>query len=235
MKVDFLEALKNILFPPLCFVCGRRIQEGIICPWCFEKIEFLKPPLCRLCSLPLNGAKSSLCRSCQKKDFSYYERIISIVWYKEPIITLLHLFKYYYQQFLKDFFSSLMVKHLKDIGFDFNRFDVIVAVPSHPARVKERDYNQARILAESLASKVSLSYRNDILSCILPHRSQTRLLPHQRWKNVEGIFKASNVEEKRIILIDDVFTTGATITECSKALKEKGAKEIVAVTLAKAR
>lgn len=235
MVKQWLEAFINILFPRICFFCSRKLHtKGFLCQHCLEKIAFLTPPLCKRCAIPLRPPLEQLCNSCKNKPYPY-ERLISITYYREPLVTLLHLFKYNQYDFLKDFFSSLIAAHLKKWGFNCASFDCIVSVPSHPLRVREREYNQTGLLAESLAEKLNLSFKKDILQCIQYHKSQTKVPLSKRLTNTEGIFSTQkDLRRMRILLLDDVVTTGATISECSKVLKTHGAEHITVLTLTKA-
>ncbi|RKY31819.1 MAG: hypothetical protein DRP68_04470 [Candidatus Omnitrophota bacterium] len=228
------ETLKEIFFPRVCFICEREIKEGILCQLCFEKIVFLTPPLCRMCSLPLKS-NSNLCRNCRNKYF-FYDQLVSVALYQTPLSSLIHLFKYREYAFLKKFFASLMVSHLKRIGFDFTPYNLIVSVPSHPLRIREKGYNQSQLLAEELSSFLNIPYSKNILICTKYHKTQTQLNYRERILNIEGNFCAQgDLTGKNIILVDDVVTTKATISECSKVLKERGASSITIITLARAQ
>jgi len=232
MLKKILNSLINCIFPSLCLSCGRKIGENILCKRCSEKIEFLLPPLCKMCSQPLKKKEVYICSKCKGKNF-FYDQLISAVYYKEPIISLIHLFKYNYYDFLSEFFSSLIIKQLNTLGFNYKEFDFITNVPSHPVRIKERDYSPTKLIAYQCAQKMKIPFQ-EVLICKYLHKSQTKLSFGERQTNVKGVFESKdNVKDKKIILIDDVVTTKATLSECSKVLKEKGAKYIVALTLAK--
>ena len=239
MRMDIIsdswwQSFQNLLFPRICFICNRKIVDGLICPDCFEKIIFLKPPLCRMCSAPIKNAKAKICKSCRNKHF-FYDRLISITSYKEPLIFLLRLFKYKHHEFFKDFFSSIITNYLKKTGLDFSYYDLILNVPSHPLRIKERGYNQTELLGKLIAEYANLPFKGDILTCKKYYKSQTFLSNSQRLKNAKGCFSAnSGLQGKKIILIDDVVTTQATISECSRILKKTGAENITVITLTKA-
>ena len=233
MVREYLEALKNIFFPPLCFYCEKRIDtKDYLCEDCFKKIEFLYPPLCKGCSLPLSG-KKEWCKDCEG-EVKFYERVICVAFYKEPISSLLYLFKYYHYEYLGEFFAFLMIKHLLRIGFKFSNYDFISCVGLHPAREKERGYNQSAIISKIISNYFKIPFK-ELIFQERYRKSQTKLSLQERIENVKGSFKASDeVEGKKVILVDDVFTTGSTAKECAKVLKEKGAKSIVVLTLSKA-
>ena len=232
MLKKILNSLISCIFPSLCISCGRKTEENILCKRCLEKIEFLSPPLCKMCSQPLKKKEIYICNKCKGENF-FYDQLISAVYYKEPIISLVHLFKYNYYDFLGEFFSSLIVKQLNTLGFNYKEFDFITNVPSHPVRIKERDYSPTKLLAYQCAQKIKIPFQ-EVLICKYLHKSQTKLSFRERQTNVKGVFESKDdVKGKKIILIDDIVTTKATLSECSKVLKEKGAKYIVGLTLAK--
>lgn len=228
------QSFRDLLFPRLCFICGAKITDGFICPGCFKKIIFLPPPLCTMCSSPLRNGKMNICKNCLGKNF-FYERLISITCYTEPLVSLLRLFKYKHYDFLKNFFCSIIINHLKKTGLDFAHYDLILSVPSHPLRIKERGYNQTELLGKLIAEYANLPFEKNILACKNYYESQTTLPNSQRLKNPKGCFSVSrSLPGKKIILIDDVVTTRATVSECSRVLKTTGAKNITVITLTKA-
>lgn len=221
MKIQiklYLNALKNLFFPKTCFCCEEKTEHLPLCLNCTKEITFLYPPLSEY----------------QTKEHAFFDKTISITAYKEPLISLIHLFKYCNLEYLAPFFSLLMAKHLLKTGFNVNNYDLITAVPLHKYKLKIRGYNQAEKIAQNLSNYLQIPLRNDIIENIKFRPSQTKLTPHKRQQSIVGIFKASKeVKNKRIILIDDIMTTGSTVTSCSQALKEKGAGHITVITLSK--
>jgi len=150
------------------------------------------------------------------------------------MISLIHLFKYKNYDYLAEFFSSLMVKRLEKIGFNPDGYDLITAIPMHRDKLKMRGYNQAEILAKDVSNYFKIPFRNDIIYDISIKPSQTKLNPHKRRENVKGAFTVKGeVKDKKIIIIDDIFTTGATALECCQSLKEKGVGALTVITLSK--
>ena len=232
----FKKALKtftDIILPNLCFVCEEKITSGHICNKCMEKIEFLFPPLCKLCSRPFPATKKLICAKCKSTNAYPYEQLICITAYKEPIASLIHLFKYENYSYLSETLSTLMIKHLARIGFKLSDYDIITPVPMHKAKLRERGYNQAGLLAERISKHFNISLRNDIISVKSVRTSQVKLDKARRKENLKNLFEVEeNMQGKNIMLIDDIFTTGQTVRECAYALKQKGAR-ITVLTLAK--
>lgn len=233
MLKEYLAAARNIFLPALCFNCEAKIKGGYLCKACVEKIEFLYPPLCRLCSKPIDSHKTGLCKDCIGK-IPPYEKVICIARYKEPLINLIHLFKYKNCDYLIDLFSHLMHSHLLKLGFNCSSYDLVTSVPMYRGKIRNRDYNQSSLLAQSFANYFKICFKDDIIYELEERISQTKILASKRRENVSNVFCVkSDVTDKKIILIDDIFTTGATTKECACVLKEAGAKEITIIALSK--
>lgn len=231
----YLEALTHVLFPRICFICETKITDGFLCERCKEKITFLRPPLCKICAKHTATMEEVICFSCRKKKV-HYDRLIACLHYHEPIKTLIHLFKYRHYDYLGKYLSSFMIDYLLKIGFKTDSFDIAMPVPSHPLRLEEKEYNQSYLLAQELSVSLGVPLKNNILVCNEMRPSQTKLKKQLRPHNVDGIFEAKeHLKDKRILLVDDIITTGATVSECAKALKEKGACVVTVLALAKAQ
>ncbi len=233
MVSSYLRVIKDLLFPCLCLCCEKKISQGYLCRECEGKIVFLTPARCRYCLRPLSINSSGLCQECSRKIYPY-QRLISATAYKEPMASLIHLFKYKNCDYLADFLSSLIVKHLAKIGFNPNRYQLIIPVPLHKDKLKIRGYNQAGLLSKLLSNYFKIPFRDDIIGNTNIRPSQTKLPKEKREKNVQGVFVVrEELQNKNIILVDDIFTTGSTASACSRTLKEKGAGNITVITLAK--
>ena len=230
---SYLKAARDILFPCLCLHCEKKIPQGYLCRECLEKIVFLYPPRCRCCAKPLFSA-SNTCKQCSGKIYPY-QRFISTTAYQGPMISLIHLFKYKNYDYLAGYLASLMVKYLSKASFNPRNYHFVTPVPLHRDKLKIRGYNQAELLAKLLSNYFKISFRDDIIINTNIRPSQTKLSLKKRKKNVKGVFAATeDLNDKRIVLIDDIFTTGSTVNACSQALREKGAEAITIITLSKA-
>jgi competence protein ComFC len=233
MLKRFFSNLLTVFFPHLCFNCSTKIPQGYLCPKCFEKIEFLYPPLCRLCAKPITNNTSLLCQDCRGTEPDY-QKIISAVFYKGPIVDLIHLFKYKNHDYLGPWLAQLLISQLSKTGQQLKGFDLITYVPLHKESLKTRGYNQSRILAKELSKHFQIPLVDDIIIEVKSKKSQTAVERKDRQSNISGIFQAAeNISGKKIIIVDDIFTTGSTLSECAKVLKEAGAKNIIGITLAK--
>lgn len=233
MFMSYIKAFKNIVFPRLCLSCEKKIPRGYLCSNCQDEISFSAASSCYYCAKTLAENSRNYCRICSRKIYPY-NRIISATTYKEPLVSLIHLFKYRNYDYLGPFLSNLILKHLRKIGFNSLGYNFIIPVPMHKDKLKTRGYNQAKILANILANYFKIPLRDDIIDKINIKPSQTKLRKHKRQQNVEGTFIArKEIQNKKIILVDDIFTTGATINACSKILRQIGADKITVITLSK--
>lgn len=214
MLKSYLTALKNLFFPARCLSCETRITNIPLCPQCLKRISFV----------PF---------SSQDNHTKPYDRKIHITYYKEPIPTLIHYFKYKSHTYLINFFSKLITQYLNNLTFNFSDYDYIVSVPMHRKKQKQRGYNQAALIAEILAKVLQLSMKNDIIIRERYSYAQTYLDYQQRLTNVCNNFiinKKLDIMGKNIIIVDDVITTGATMNECAKILKQNCCGKISAFT-----
>ncbi|MEI8348601.1 MAG: double zinc ribbon domain-containing protein [Candidatus Omnitrophota bacterium] len=145
---QYVAAAKDILLPSLCFQCEQKINEGYLCPACQEAIEYVYPPSCRACAQSIENNKTGLCANCIAGNIPY-DRIISVALYKEPLVNLIHLFKYKNCDYLAGFFATLMITHLAKIGVTLAGCD-LVPIPMHASNLRERGYNQSSLLAQEL-------------------------------------------------------------------------------------
>lgn len=225
--------LLNVLYPKnfSCYGCGCDVfDETGFCKNCTHLLKYITGNVCQHCSEPIpNG--SSYCLKCKGKDF-ICSKIVSVFEYTGLVKSCIYKLKYTNCKYIADVFG----KYLYDCVVKNNlKFDVVTVVPLCESRFKERKYNQAELLAmefNKFANK-PLILKNLIRKKETP--TQTNLSKIDREVNMIDAFKVNNNKEfknKDVLLIDDVYTTGATLTACSKELMKAGAKSVVAVTLA---
>jgi len=203
----WFDALLNLIFPPACEVC-RKSSEEALCSDCFTQIRFMKPHL----------------------------GIYSAAIYDGVIKTALHRFKFQRRKNLAEPLGVLLVKYLSHTpSLQMDEIDCIIPVPLHCRRERKRGYNQA----ELLANVISKYYEVPVISALARIKDthpQFDLPREARLTNVKGAFKVSDtraVYNKKILLLDDIYTTGSTISECSRALKIAGAQTIEVLTLSR--
>lgn len=238
---NIFSAFINLLLPLRCVNCGVIVGgKGGICPECFAKIHFISAPYCSLCGVPFEYAdqgfetneKALICGRCMEKA-PFYSKAISAIKYNENSRPLLLSFKYFDRTDLAETFSKWMITAGEDI---IKNADIIIPVPMHKTRMLIRKYNQAALLS----NKVSIKTNIPTIHNILVRDKKTAPQKQGREKralNVKGAFKVLNpdiIVNKSVLLIDDVITSGATINECAKILTQNGAKDIFALSLARA-
>jgi ComF family protein len=220
--------LLDILYPPFCVGCG---QVGTMyCPACRDTTSNIHPPVCPRCGRPQETSR--LCRQCVVAPPSI-DGIRSVAFFEGALRSAIHQFKYGYVRDLAEPLGEMLISYWRETPLPA---DVIVPVPLHARRIRERGYNQAMLLAQRLGSALRIPVQAGCLRRTRYTVAQTRLNAQERSRNVEGAFACvgPDVRGKRVLLIDDVCTTGATLEACSRALWEGGAGSVWALTVARA-
>ena len=218
----------DLIFPPACAGCGKIGFRW--CPDCQKQVEILGDEVCPVCGDPQKTkAKCWKCRNNQPP----YRALRSWSVFNGPTREALHRLKYRRDLGLGDTLSERLIPFLVDLQW---KIDLIVPVPLGSARLKERGYNQAALLAWPVAARLGIHYSSTALLRIKESKSQVGLSLAERRANVDGIFKAGSrlVMGKSVLVIDDVTTTGATIESCAAALSQAGATDIYGLTFARA-
>lgn len=213
--------------PGLCLICGQNLDAAHgVCQACRAAIRVLNGPLCELCGAPLGQA--GRCLACQA-DQPAFESLRAAAVYAEPLSTVLAAFKYRRATVYKRFLAELLASALRE-----RCFDVVTFVPLHFTRQLGRGYNQAAILARELARLQGLNYAG-LLIKTRRTRPQVGLRRSLRGRNLKAVFSARpRVQGLKILLVDDVITTGATMRAAARALKDAGAAEVHCLGVARA-
>lgn len=219
--------LLSLFFPPRCVLC-RRVGVWL-CPDCIPRLPRLPGPVCPRCGVPVSDG--ALCSSCRETPLRL-EAIRSVAPFRGPIRLAVHYLKYRHAWQLADPLGEWMAWYWKEHPLPA---DVVVPVPLHPSRLRQRGYNQAALLAWALSRRIGLPLDADALCRVRATASQMRLKAADRRHNVEGAFHCptDRMKGRRVLLVDDVCTTGATLEACADALREGGAREVRALTLAR--
>jgi ComF family protein len=233
------DAALNLIYTPSCQVCrGARAEfrEGYVCAECWSKVRFITPPFCERCGLPYEGSihQTFVCGNCEEGQFAFrFAR--SAVLAGPLVLNVVHHYKYNGALYFEPFLADLLVRRaVPELGKE--KWDAIVPVPLHPVKERERQFNQAERLAAHLGRALGLPVRTDLIRRVKPTATQTRLNRTERAGNMEGAFAARNpgaLDGERIIIFDDVLTTGATTSACAQALRAAGAGDLCAWTLAR--
>jgi ComF family protein len=220
-------AFLDLLLPLRCLGCGR--EGDLICPSCRQSLPMIRLPLCQRCGA--TSSEGNLCHSCINYPLTI-DGIRSVFLFQSTVRqAILHL-KYRHLKAVAAPLSQLLAEY---IGSHPLKGEVIIPVPLHPKRLRERGYNQASLLAMELSRLVGLPIVEDALIRVhdaLP-QARTRSAVERR-RNVQGAFACQQrLEERQILLIDDVCTTGATLDACATALKAAGASSVWGLTVAR--
>ena len=219
----YLEALADLFYPRWCVCCGRRASD-VLCRACFDALPYVGSPFCGRCGLA-NAFATPLCEQCKNIDFRF-ESARAPLKYDGVGKKIVHALKYRgYQRVVDRLAAPLMLQVI-----DGPRFDAVVPVPLHRSRLRKRGFNQAELLAGSVAGRLRAPV-SDTLEAVRSTRDQIELSAAQRRANVSGAYRAKGPLRGRILLVDDVFTTGATMHACAETLLRAGAREIHALSL----
>lgn len=226
-----LKGLIDLIFPPRCLVC-EDLSENSWCKKCLVSLNFIEEPICSKCGKPC-AHKVDYCRECRGKRL-YFSQARSLGLYEGTLKNAIQNLKYNNGKLLVSPLVNLAVQKMDPSLFDI---DLVTFVPMAQGKELKRGYNQAQIIATEigrcLEKPCSLT-----LKVIKRIKDQTELDLKERRKNVRGAFegvKRREVEGKSILLVDDVYTTGATINECTKVLRQSGADKINVFTLARTK
>ncbi|HEV2092247.1 MAG TPA: ComF family protein [Rubrobacter sp.] len=219
----YLEALADLFYPQWCVGCERRSSD-LLCRTCFEALPWAGSPVCGRCGLPA-AFETPVCGACKNADFAF-ETARAPLRYEGIGKEIVHALKYRgYAPVVEKLAAPLLAEA---VGGE--RFDGVVPVPLHKTRLRKRGFNQAALLARGLAGRINTPV-SDTLRVVRSTRDQVELSAAERRQNVAGAFSAGTRTRGRLLIVDDVFTTGATTGACADALLRAGATEVHAVTL----
>jgi ComF family protein len=231
------EALASLFYPAHCVNCEVPLDEhGYLCTACGDSAWRIKPPFCAVCSQPFEGAIGGQfsCVNCSERRF-HFDCAVSAYRSRGVVRELIHRFKYNQELYLRHPLAEWLAGSLDDPRIASRPFDFFVPVPLHPVRLREREFNQSRVLAEMLSAKTGAPVL-DCLRRVRQTRTQTRFDRAERMENLLNAFEARMlpaVQDQRLLLVDDVLTTGSTVAECARVLIEAGAASVRVITVAR--
>lgn len=226
-----LNKFLNILFPESCPICKKPASDhkiAPICNDCWQSIKQYNGPKCRKCGKPLNSDATAICGECLQ-DGPAFKSAGSFGLYDGALRKAINLLKYHNVKRLAKPLSDIMLR------ITMPRVDAVLPVPLYEKRLRQREYNQSALVAKHVVENLGLALILDSLVKIRDTKPQVGLSSQERRKNIRNAFRIQKrelIEGKKILLIDDVSTTGATVRECSKVLKKAGAVNIHVRTLA---
>jgi competence protein ComFC len=247
-----LDSLASVFFPAPCRICAATLLTASripICAECFASFQPIVRPVCACCGRPflvpagtveipdqleLGKPQQNLCRLCRDRFYAF-DITRSFGAYNEALKKAILLLKFEELTCLGDWFASRLAEVVSREPNQFSA-DVVVPVPLHPDRRRERGYNQAEIIARPLARKLHLKQGAYLLTRTRPRPPRLVLSRKEHWDSVRGAYatrEGLRVDKLRILLVDDVMTTGATLDSCARALKKAGAAAVLGLTVAR--
>ena len=207
-------------------------------------LELVYPNVCGFCN---KICKNELCNKCKMKiiqhqidivikpENKYFKELISILKYEGIIRDKILQYKFEDKPYIYKTFAKIVLKNKKVCGL-LKKYDIIIPVPIHKKRKLQRGYNQTQLIAKEISKNIDIKLCNNVLVKIKNTIAQSKLNKNKRKQNIKGAFKILNsekIQDKNILLFDDIYTTGSTVNECSKILTRAGAKRIGVLTIAK--
>lgn len=234
--MKYVAKIIELLFPARCASCQIPLLEGGgLCHVCWDQLSFCSPPWCEKCGAPGDPRvlKHAACKGCIHHHRAY-DKLRTGVKFTELSKELIHQFKYYDKTNLAPLLSKLAQRS----AIEFADADIIAPIPIHRNKLRQRQYNQAALLAKEVGEIVDKPCMMDLLRRIKETRSQVGLSKIMRRHNVRDAFAVNDkyknlIVGKKVVLIDDVISTGATAHECAKCLKEEGAAMVYVLCIAR--
>jgi ComF family protein len=248
--VEAGDALASVFLPAGCRLCEQLLTHASrlpICSDCLASFSLIEGSICDLCGLPLapiSGMQTGeepeardpqLCIGCANETF-HFDGARSFARYEEGLVRAIVLLKFEEMNPLADWFADRLAEVVRHCG-DALKVDLVVPVPLHRIRQQERGFNQAELLSKRLATRLKLPHQGVLLVRKRPRPDKHLLTSRERWEAVRGAFatrSGSQVDNRRVLLVDDVMTTGATLDACAKALRDAGASSVIGLTVARA-
>jgi len=241
---DAFGALASVMLASPCRICGELLTNASripICEKCLDGFEKIEEPMCACCGRPFTAAgagrvEQPLCRLC-RVGFYGFDRARSFAIYDEALTEAVLLLKYQELTRLGDWFAERLAELVSRAQEDW-RSDIVVPVPLHTDRRRERGYNQAELIARPLAERLGIRFSPRVLVRTKPRPPQLVLSRTEHWRSVRGAYAigpAVKVDNLRILLVDDVLTTGATLDACARGLKKAGAAVVLGLTVGRVR
>jgi competence protein ComFC len=235
----WLNAGLALVYPEVCQLCGAARAtpgEGFVCGSCRAKVRFIERPFCERCGRPYQGEITVQfeCPNCRGREL-HFRQARSAVVACETMLEVIHRYKYNRALWFEPFLAELLIGVAKP-ELAKEKWDFIVPVPLYPAKQREREFNQAERLAKALCAATQIPVNIRLLRRVRPTCTQTVLTRPEREANVRNAFAMAHGQRlngERIVLVDDVFTTGATTSACAKVLRGADAGEVCVWTVAR--
>ncbi len=230
------QSLVDLIYPPVCAGCGGEVEPTgpPACDACLHSTPRIERPVCQTCGSSVENPHTKRCPECPEK--AYYHRARALLDYQDETVKhLIHGLKFQFQTGLAAPLGALLLNAFDDY-FKDEHYDAIVPVPLHRRRKRQREFNQATLIAQAIHTKHNLPIVENVVARTRHTKPQTSVAPPKRKTNVVGAFEvkdASQIEGARLLIVDDIYTTGSTINELSRVLIEAGAKHVDVLTLSR--
>ena len=227
-----IERVVNIFYPNVCPMCGKTLKSGeILCKKCKSEVKYIREPLCKKCGKQLDEDEKEYCGDC-KSHVHIYDAGIAVFAYNDCIKKSIYDFKYKDMKIYSRFYGKEMWEYSKEYLKSWNP-DVIIPVPISEKRYLKRGYNQAELIAIELGKLSGIKVDCNTLFRRKNTKPQKQVSREGRRKNLENAFIINKnvVEYKKVILVDDIYTTGSTIDECARILKQAGIEKVYFISL----
>lgn len=229
----------GLFYPEVCALCQDEpatAEGGFVGAKCRQFVQYVRPPFCKRCGLPFEGDLTTTfeCNNCRDMEFVFTSARAAVV-AKTVVLDAIHQFKYSRALWFENFLAGLLLSEAVPVlrGQDWS---YIVPVPLHPLKQREREFNQAELLAAQLGSAARVPLNTKLLRRVKATATQTLLRRDQRAVNMHDAFAVrdgAKLNGERIVIVDDVFTTGATTNDCARALCAAGAGDVCIWTVAR--
>lgn len=236
---EWISAGLAFFYPEICQICKKnraKPAEGFVCGGCREQVQFIEPPFCQRCGIPVQGAITGEfeCTNC-RQDELHFKTARSAVVTKGVVLEAIHRYKYQRALWFEPFLAGLLVQRAVP-QLTPGDWDLLVPVPLHSTKERQREFNQSERLGRHLSKASGIPMDTKLLSRVIPTESQTRLDRKARQENMRNAFamrKKRKLDGERILLLDDVLTTGATTNACARTLRKAGAASVCVWTVAR--
>ena len=231
--MNIFSSFIDLIFPKTCIECNSRLNDKkqILCSDCEQSLDFLTG-VCEICGAPKENVS---CEICESNKF-FFDKARSIFFFDNTIQNLIHNLKYNEMKGVSEFLGKYTKEYLSKFE-PFDKIDFIVPVPLHKVKKRSRGFNQSEFLTRVISEKTNWTHITDLILRKKFTETQTKLSRTKRQENVSDAFKLNpkfNIENKSILIVDDVFTTGATINSTCKLLRNHNANKIYVLTIARA-
>ena len=216
----------DLIYPRRCPICDGIVGGGLICEPCRLRLNPVREPLCKKCGKPLSTREAEYCPDCARKKH-LYTRGRAALEYDSLMRESIGRFKYKNRREYADFYVQELLHTCKETVKAWN-VDLLLPIPLHKSRRRMRGFNQAELIARKLGQELGISVSTDLLLRTKRTTAQKELNDQERKANLKNAFQVAknNIEAKKILLIDDIYTTGSTIDAASAVLLEHGAEKV---------